>query len=337
MPAAPEHILACIRCTKQDLWERPLLIIKQLEEHELMEFVSQLTQCRQLMAAQAYHLRRTVPHLASLSVHLSLQAQAFLVLLQDFQELGPSSVPFEWVFMPKYASDDNGKVTVECHGRSYDYGHEYGPPWADWVWTAGCTRVAISLLSALSSTQGWAGLCGDPGSTRSHLVAQLAQIQVLGRACYTFPCSPDISWDILRPWILGSLLGNSWLTLDNFHLLEIEEGISYPRPQTSSPLTPATIVAESTPSRRYPLRERRPPYRYSLIDVRVELFKRRKKKRIEALLKRGHVESYSECTPPPPPILNEINPGRSPESQICKQRLTYFRHVIGANALEKIM
>ncbi|UYV65879.1 hypothetical protein LAZ67_3005786, partial [Cordylochernes scorpioides] len=38
-PAAPEHILACIRCTKQDLWERPLLIIKQLEEHELMEFV----------------------------------------------------------------------------------------------------------------------------------------------------------------------------------------------------------------------------------------------------------------------------------------------------------
>ncbi|UYV73888.1 hypothetical protein LAZ67_11001272 [Cordylochernes scorpioides] len=39
-PAAPEHILACIRCTKQDLWERPLLIIKQLEEHELMEFVT---------------------------------------------------------------------------------------------------------------------------------------------------------------------------------------------------------------------------------------------------------------------------------------------------------
>ncbi|UYV65644.1 hypothetical protein LAZ67_3004944 [Cordylochernes scorpioides] len=38
-PAAPEHILACIRCTKQDLWERPLLIIKQLEEHELMEFL----------------------------------------------------------------------------------------------------------------------------------------------------------------------------------------------------------------------------------------------------------------------------------------------------------
>ncbi|UYV65368.1 hypothetical protein LAZ67_3004085 [Cordylochernes scorpioides] len=38
-PAAPEHILAFIRCTKQDLWERPLLIIKQLEEHELMEFV----------------------------------------------------------------------------------------------------------------------------------------------------------------------------------------------------------------------------------------------------------------------------------------------------------
>ncbi|UYV80218.1 hypothetical protein LAZ67_18002061 [Cordylochernes scorpioides] len=37
-PAAPEHILACIRCTKQDLWKRPLLIIKQLEEHELMEF-----------------------------------------------------------------------------------------------------------------------------------------------------------------------------------------------------------------------------------------------------------------------------------------------------------
>ncbi|UYV67469.1 K02A2.6-like [Cordylochernes scorpioides] len=49
-----------------------------------------------------------------------------------------------------------------------------------------------------------------------------------------------------------------------------EEGISYPRPQTSSPLTPATIVAEytpgppteSTPSRRYPLRERRPPDRF---------------------------------------------------------------------------
>ncbi|UYV63280.1 K02A2.6-like [Cordylochernes scorpioides] len=49
-----------------------------------------------------------------------------------------------------------------------------------------------------------------------------------------------------------------------------EEGISYPRPQTSNPLTPATIVAESTPgpptestpSRRYPLRERRPPDRY---------------------------------------------------------------------------
>ncbi|UYV68044.1 hypothetical protein LAZ67_5002897 [Cordylochernes scorpioides] len=41
VPAAPEHILACIRCTKQDLWDRPLLIIKQLEEHELMEFVSE--------------------------------------------------------------------------------------------------------------------------------------------------------------------------------------------------------------------------------------------------------------------------------------------------------
>ncbi|UYV85173.1 hypothetical protein LAZ67_X004806 [Cordylochernes scorpioides] len=38
VPAAPEHILACIRCTKQDLWERPLLVIKQLEEHGLMEF-----------------------------------------------------------------------------------------------------------------------------------------------------------------------------------------------------------------------------------------------------------------------------------------------------------
>ncbi|UYV67408.1 hypothetical protein LAZ67_5000482 [Cordylochernes scorpioides] len=31
---APEHIFAFIRSTKQDLWERPLLIIKQLEEHE---------------------------------------------------------------------------------------------------------------------------------------------------------------------------------------------------------------------------------------------------------------------------------------------------------------
>ncbi|UYV77357.1 hypothetical protein LAZ67_15000672 [Cordylochernes scorpioides] len=41
-PAASEHILACISCTKQDLWERPLLIIKQLEEHELMEFVKEL-------------------------------------------------------------------------------------------------------------------------------------------------------------------------------------------------------------------------------------------------------------------------------------------------------
>ncbi|UYV69521.1 GIT2 [Cordylochernes scorpioides] len=39
-PAAPEHILACIRCTKQDLWERLLLIIKQLEEHELTGFVT---------------------------------------------------------------------------------------------------------------------------------------------------------------------------------------------------------------------------------------------------------------------------------------------------------
>ncbi|UYV65322.1 hypothetical protein LAZ67_3003937 [Cordylochernes scorpioides] len=39
-PAAPEHNLACNRCSKQDLWERPLLIIKQLEEHELMEFVN---------------------------------------------------------------------------------------------------------------------------------------------------------------------------------------------------------------------------------------------------------------------------------------------------------
>ncbi|UYV60810.1 SETMAR [Cordylochernes scorpioides] len=38
-PAAPEHILACIRCTKQDLWERLLLIIKQLEQHGLMELV----------------------------------------------------------------------------------------------------------------------------------------------------------------------------------------------------------------------------------------------------------------------------------------------------------
>ncbi|UYV80964.1 hypothetical protein LAZ67_19002292, partial [Cordylochernes scorpioides] len=41
-PAAPDHILACIRCTKQDLWERPLLIIKQLEEHELMEFQTKI-------------------------------------------------------------------------------------------------------------------------------------------------------------------------------------------------------------------------------------------------------------------------------------------------------
>ncbi|UYV67086.1 MAP4K1 [Cordylochernes scorpioides] len=50
-PAAPEHILACIRCTKQDLWERPLLIIKQLEEHELMEFVRSL----QLVYPKACH------------------------------------------------------------------------------------------------------------------------------------------------------------------------------------------------------------------------------------------------------------------------------------------
>ncbi|UYV79947.1 GRIN2B [Cordylochernes scorpioides] len=47
-PAAPEHILACIRCTKQDLWERPLLIIKQLEEHELMEFIGVWTEEGQL-------------------------------------------------------------------------------------------------------------------------------------------------------------------------------------------------------------------------------------------------------------------------------------------------
>ncbi|UYV76249.1 NUCB2, partial [Cordylochernes scorpioides] len=41
-PAAPENILTCIRCTKQDLWERLLLFITQLEEHELMEFMSSL-------------------------------------------------------------------------------------------------------------------------------------------------------------------------------------------------------------------------------------------------------------------------------------------------------
>ncbi|UYV79425.1 ERCC6 [Cordylochernes scorpioides] len=35
-PYIPFHEI--IRCTKQDLWERLLLIIKQLEEHELMEF-----------------------------------------------------------------------------------------------------------------------------------------------------------------------------------------------------------------------------------------------------------------------------------------------------------
>ncbi|UYV70810.1 TMTC3 [Cordylochernes scorpioides] len=38
-PEAPEHISACIKCTKQDIWERLLLIIKQLKEHELMEFM----------------------------------------------------------------------------------------------------------------------------------------------------------------------------------------------------------------------------------------------------------------------------------------------------------
>ncbi|UYV80362.1 hypothetical protein LAZ67_18002688 [Cordylochernes scorpioides] len=35
-------------------------------------------------------------------------------------------------------------------------------------------------------------------------------------------------------------------------------------------------------------------------------------------------------------ILNETNPGRYLESQICKQRLTYFRHLMSTNGLEKI-
>ncbi|UYV70228.1 hypothetical protein LAZ67_7002244 [Cordylochernes scorpioides] len=48
VPTAPEHILACIGCTEQYLWERPLLIIKQLEEHELMEFVPTLQTTQRL-------------------------------------------------------------------------------------------------------------------------------------------------------------------------------------------------------------------------------------------------------------------------------------------------
>ncbi|UYV64319.1 hypothetical protein LAZ67_3000273 [Cordylochernes scorpioides] len=35
-------------------------------------------------------------------------------------------------------------------------------------------------------------------------------------------------------------------------------------------------------------------------------------------------------------ILNEINPVRFLESQICKQRLTYFRHIMRAKGLEKL-
>ncbi|UYV79164.1 PPM1J [Cordylochernes scorpioides] len=60
-PAAPEHILACIRCTKQDLWERPLLIIKQLEEHELMEFVCEAL--KSLDVALKYLEKRTEPEM----------------------------------------------------------------------------------------------------------------------------------------------------------------------------------------------------------------------------------------------------------------------------------
>ncbi|UYV66013.1 hypothetical protein LAZ67_3006186 [Cordylochernes scorpioides] len=36
-------------------------------------------------------------------------------------------------------------------------------------------------------------------------------------------------------------------------------------------------------------------------------------------------------------ILNEINPVRSLESQICKQRLNYFGHIMRANGLEKML
>ncbi|UYV76150.1 TRIO [Cordylochernes scorpioides] len=42
MDAAPGNTLACIRFTKQDFWKRLLLIIKQLEEHGLIEFASSL-------------------------------------------------------------------------------------------------------------------------------------------------------------------------------------------------------------------------------------------------------------------------------------------------------
>ncbi|UYV81132.1 hypothetical protein LAZ67_20000127 [Cordylochernes scorpioides] len=54
-PAAPEHILACIRCTKQDLWERPLLIIKQLKEHGLMKFVRKSHREEELLSIAVPH------------------------------------------------------------------------------------------------------------------------------------------------------------------------------------------------------------------------------------------------------------------------------------------
>ncbi|UYV74659.1 hypothetical protein LAZ67_12000440 [Cordylochernes scorpioides] len=46
---------------------------------------------------------------------------------------------------------------------------------------------------------------------------------------------------------------------------------------------------------------------------------------------RGVLSWRFYCTKTNVSILNEINPGRFPESQICKQTLTYFGHIMREN------
>ncbi|UYV85069.1 PLS3 [Cordylochernes scorpioides] len=111
-PAAPEHILACIRCTKQDLWERPLLIIKQLEEHELMEFLK--------TAGKESHIRSFADPLIQTSRPIIDLIDAISPGSIDYSQLLPGDNNDELMDNAKYAVSMARKIGARIYALPED-------------------------------------------------------------------------------------------------------------------------------------------------------------------------------------------------------------------------